>query len=261
MKQEDIQDKMEAYLLNNLSEADKQAFEEQLRTDEELQQELSRLQLEHRAMQLLLRDDLRAQMNAWKIEKNTAPQETGQTATVSEARRVLMPVRWARLAAAASVLLVLAFVANWVWNSQSPSGDALAAEFYVSPSAGIHRGESDLDNEAYRAGSALIQQKQYDQAIEQLSSIADSALLWPARMQMADAYYKKGDFAKAADAAGQVVAQTSDPLMRQSAEWLQAMALLASGAPEAEWKPTLERIAADTNHGYDEKAKSLLKKL
>jgi len=261
MKQQDIQETMEAYLLNNLSDADKQAFEARLRGDEALQQDLSRLQMEHRAMQMLVRDDLRAQMNAWKTEKNAASEDTEQAAPAHQARRVLMPVRWARMAAAASILLVIAFVANWIWTSQGTSADALAAEFYVSPSAGNHRGESDQDTESYQKAVALIQQKQYDQAIEQLSTIADSALLWPARLQMADAFYKKGDFANAADAARQIIEQTQDPLMRQSAEWLEVMARLASGAPDAEWKPILRRIAADTDHGYSDKAKELLKKL
>lgn len=260
MKQ-DIQETMEAYLLNNLSVEEKREFEARLRSDEALQQDLSRLQLEHRAMQLLLRDDLRTQMNAWKAEKNAAPDVSEQAAPAREARRVLLPVRWARLAAAASILLVLAFVANWLWNSQSPSGDALAAEFYVSPAAGNHRGESEQDTESYQKAVALIQQKQYDQAIEQLSAIADTDLLWPARMQTADAYYKKGDFAKAAATAAEIAAQTQDSLMRQSAEWLQVMALLASGAPKSEWMPMIQRIAADADHGYESKAKELLKKI
>ena len=261
MKQQDIQETMEAYLLNNLTAEEKQEFEARLRSDEALQQDLSRLQMEHRAMLMLVRDDLRAQMNAWKAEKNLATEDSHEGAPAREARRVLLPVRWARLAAAASILLVLAFVANWIWTSQSPSGDALAADFYVSPSAGNHRGESDLDTESYQKAVALIQQKQYDQAIEQLSVIADAALLWPARLQMADALYKKGDFGKAAATAAEVIAQTQDPLMRQSAEWLEVMARLASGAPDAEWKPILQRIAADTAHGYSDKAKELLKKL
>lgn len=261
MKQQDIQETMEAYLLNNLSEADKQAFEAQLRSDEALQKDFSRLQMEHRAMQLLLRDDLRMQMNAWKAEKNAAPDTNEPAAPAHEARRVLLPVRWARLAAAASILLVLAFVANWFWNTQSPDGATLAAEFYVSPPAGNHRGESDEDTDSYQKAVALIQQKQYDLAIEKLIAIADPALLWPARMQTADAYYKKGDFAKAAATAAEVAAQTQDPLMRQSAEWLQAMALFASGASDPEWMPIVQRIAADANHGYQNKAQELLKKL
>ncbi len=262
MNQQDINEIMEAYLLDNLPPAEKQSFEERIRKDEELAQALSQLQLEHRAMQLLQRDALRTDMNAWKAEKKAATTAAAtQAPPAHKARRVLLSATWTRWAAAASVLLLIGFVAQWVMTRANVSNETLAAEFYVSPSPGMHRGDSEQDNAAYIEAATLLQQGKYDLAVEKLSSISDPKLAVPARLQMVDAYYKKADFGNAEKTARQIIGQTEDRLIRENAEWMLVTILLASDQHNDEFKRLIERIATDNNHGYQAKAEALLKKL
>ena len=77
--------KIEDYLFGNLSESDKQVFETEIANNETLATDVALQSLEHRAMKLAVRDDLRAQMSAWKQENLEA--ET----TTQEAKIVQMP--------------------------------------------------------------------------------------------------------------------------------------------------------------------------
>ncbi|MBX2927402.1 MAG: hypothetical protein KF852_06155 [Saprospiraceae bacterium] len=259
----DTFDTIEDYLLENLSEEERTAFEAQLQTDEALAEAVARQRLEHRAMQLSLQDDLRAQMAEWKKEKTgKAANGATQTGPPREAKRITLSSRLTRIALAASILLVVAMVARWAFFNPSLSNEELAAAYYESPPAGIARGtESGPDKIVFDEALAQIQRGAYSEALQSLSNISDSTLLVPVLFQMIDAHYKLGNYQQAADAARNILSISSDPLLEQRAEGLLLINKLAAGQRDAEFESLLQRIVKDENHAWHRKAGELMKRL
>ena len=129
--------KIEDYLFGNLSEADKQAFETEIANNETLATDVALQSLEHRAMKLAVRDDLRAQMSAWKQE-NLAAETTTQDAKIVQmpqpsAKVVPLNRRLFMWAAAASVLILAVFAGRQLLVP-SRSSLEIAQGFYDDPS-------------------------------------------------------------------------------------------------------------------------------
>ncbi len=114
-------DRIEAYLFDLLSATEKNAFEAELATNTELQEQLNLHRLEHEAIQLLEEDRIRAQFAEWKQELMTTPEEEPKLVPINRTR-----TSWRyRIGIAASLLLLLTAGSFW-WATQTYSNQALA---------------------------------------------------------------------------------------------------------------------------------------
>ncbi|MBK7937421.1 MAG: hypothetical protein IPJ82_10175 [Lewinellaceae bacterium] len=108
-RDEQIFDKIEAYLRGNLSAPDAAAFEAEIAADPELARLVKTHRLERQGLEWLVERDLLAKMNTW--EREAEQQETTPALRISFVRR------W--WAAGVAALLVLG-VFGW-WLLQAPS--------------------------------------------------------------------------------------------------------------------------------------------
>lgn len=255
---DDILDKIDDYLMGYLSPEDKAAFEKDIAADEELAAAVAVQKLQHRAWQLAERDTLRSEMADWKKEKTTnlsiemplKSEETGAK-VVSMSRRIY------QLAAAASVLLVVAFVANWLFFS-IPSDAELFKKYYDEPSF-TTKGNAELTplDEAIR----YIETQNYNEAIRVLESINDASLNTQKLFLLSHCYFKKADYSHAISALETVINQSNDISSIQQAEWKIVLIQLTAGQKNATFKSLLNKIANDPNHAYQSKASDLSKQL
>ncbi len=252
--------KIDDYLFGNLSEADKLAFEDQMATDEGLAKAVAVQRLEHRAMTLAIRDDLRAQMSAWKqelVETDIAP-KTAKVVEMPQATAKVIPLsrqiyKWA---AAAAVLLV-AIVGGRLLFAPAASPLALAQSFYEEPalsSKGV--GNNTLLTESEN----LLVEGKYQEAINRLLLLQDSTTAVQRLFLLGHAYFKQGNFPTAATTFEQIGTYKTDDFNKQRAEWLFLLSRLATGQKDKTFEGLLDKIRSSTSV-YRSKAEALKKRL
>lgn len=252
---DDILDKIDDYLMGYLSPEDKATFEKEIAENEELATAVAIQKMQHRAWQLAERDNLRSEMAEWKKEKtsilSTASTEEKEAKVIPLSRRIYP------LVVAASVLLVVAFVANWLFFS-SPSDAELFKKYYDEPSFATKGGggTSPLD-EAMR----FIENQNYNEAIKVLESINDAELNNQKLLLLSHCYFKKSDYNSAISSLKTIINSSNDMNAVQQAEWRVILIQLTSGQKNAEFKTLLNKIATDPSHIYQGKATELMKNL
>ena len=255
---EDILDKIDDYLLGKMSESDKNAFEKEMAEDEELATDVAIQKMQHRAWQLAERDNLRSEMTEWKKQKTTELTVASTTESKkSGAKIVSMSRRIYQLAAAAAVLLVIGFAANWAFFSIPSDGD-IARQFYEEPSFGTKGAGSGTPlDEAIQ----LIEKQNYVDAIKILETINDPSLNVQRLFLLSHCYFKKADYASSIVALKTIQSTTTDPLSIQQAEWKIVLTKLTAGQKDDEFKTVLKKISNDPTHTYQAKAMEMSKAL
>lgn len=128
MNNEDIYDKIEAYLKGNLSEEERAAVEREIQTNPEVALEFQWQQVELDAMEVMLERDLRGKINQWLDEDEPLPPPENDTHTPPNTWR---PGRlWiAALLGAVVVLAVAAWRMDWFgYKSESVPTEKTPAE-------------------------------------------------------------------------------------------------------------------------------------
>jgi tetratricopeptide (TPR) repeat protein len=246
-------DRIETYLFGQMNANDASAFEQETKNDKELAAELEQHRLEHRAMELLLQQELRANLNDWKSEKESL-QQSGSTTTkvvsMGSARK------WFQLAAAASVALLLGFFVRSLFFADGSDFNQLAMEQFGSNVPSV-RGETMPLSAIYD----LMAQKQYRQALEMISSgtiVADAPILADLR---GECQFLLKDYTAAAMTYTQLLstpALASD--LRENAEWRLALSYLAQENKQEDARSQLEKIIA-ADGTYAKRAKDIKGKM
>ena len=257
---ENIFDSIDDYLLGALTQTDKQAFEKSMANDPDLAAAVAVHQLEYRAGQLVLRDDLKAQMATWRVEKEA--RQAAEAASISpltvvgkKAKIVPMRRRIFQYASAAVILLAIGFMARWAMQPQALSGVGITQKFYDEPSFGT---KSGADTSLITAAERLVEvQKDYKLALLTLQKIKDTALIGRKLALKAHCEYKMGDFQAAATTLQMFIDATNDPLSKQPAEWHWLLMKVAANQRDAAFETLLQRIENDDKHQFQDDAKKL----
>jgi tetratricopeptide (TPR) repeat protein len=231
-------DRIEAYLLGQMSAADATAFEQALQLDEKLAQEVAMQRLEHRTMELLHREALRANMQQWKAE--AAEEDTAESARPG---LKVVPMKssgrlFFRLAAAASITLVLGFFARQFFMA-GPGNEAMAmAEFGFTEST-FRGNDTDLLAPAYEA----LAKKEYRTALTLLEQIQKDYQAATVLNLRGECHFYLREYAQAASLYQQLLqSNPTDGDLREKAEWRLALSYLAQGGQEAEVKRLLDKV-------------------
>ncbi|MFN0217151.1 MAG: hypothetical protein ACKVT2_23075 [Saprospiraceae bacterium] len=259
-------DKIEQYLLGNLSDKERLEMEQNLREQPELAAELELRRLEFDTAEELIATDIRAQFQRLQEEE-----ENGS-------RMQVWRKRWYWFAAVVA-LLVSFFLLYWQWapppppppppppdpteilpkvtlpNSDTtrekqpkhqdddPKRRALAANFYRNferGSLGNLRGNG-AQNPLNHAIEAL-ERSAYEDALKALEKIGKGDLQYGrAQMLRAHAHFRLNDFSKAAACADYVAAFEKTPLL-ENGQWLYILSMIGAG----EMKSNKFRVASDT---------------
>ena len=240
-------DRIEAFLFGQTTTDEAQNLEEQAAQDAALAAEIRQQELEHRAMELLVQDDLRSQMAAWKAEK-AIEQPTAKVVKMDTSRSLFY-----RIAAAATVTLVLGFFARSMFMGSSPESLALQSleESGVSARSG---GDGNALDPVY----AAMEQKDYRSALQQLNQIptADQTRQTAALLR-GECHLRLKEYPAAAAALQQMLQSSPSDDLREKAEWLLLVTYVAEGQHTAEANALFAKILGDAGHPFGGSAQKL----
>lgn len=255
-------DKIEAYLAGELSAAEAKAFDAQIAADEALSLEIDQHTIAHDAIEVLIEEDLRNQLQQLKAEEATAA--TAETKVVPLAptstekvvsmqprkRRSLFP----RLAAAASVAILLGFFGL---QYNATSNDTLLDTYYTGDDMGVNIRGGNVTQTPLADGATAFNAKKYTKATDFYKSVPSTSERYnEAQFYVGHSLYKNAQFAEAAAQYGKVAA-IGDIRYTDKAEWYQVLSLLANDQLDTTFNTVLNKIKTDTNHSYHQKAQEL----
>lgn len=111
------------YLEGNMDKVESKAFEEELRANPSLSERVAIIQLEHRAAEIFMAEDLKVQMDLW---------EKGEPFSASEPKiKKPLPITYLWSGVAAAVILFLALFYLGIFNRQASTTLALARDFHA----------------------------------------------------------------------------------------------------------------------------------
>ncbi|MEL7220394.1 MAG: tetratricopeptide repeat protein [Bacteroidota bacterium] len=244
---EELYQTIENYLDGKLTTDAKQAFEQRLKAEPEVQMELDAFRLSREVIEEGIADQLRQDFGKWAAE------------TPSQQSAKVVPLRSYRtaLAIAASLLFLVVFAfLQWRTADQSYNSLALATQYHNSD-LGITRSGANDSSELSQATTA-VQAENYPLALSSLSAIDDtSAYYADAQLLLADVYYRTNELDEASQTVEPLLA-ASDNLLQEKAEWLKVLIALKAGEKnEPGFKQLLQTISTDTNHSYQPQAAQL----
>jgi len=256
-------DKIEAYLAGELSAADANAFDAQVAADESLSLEIDRHTIAHDAIEVLIEEDLRSQLQQLKAEETTtsstadtkvvtlAPKSTEKVVTMQpRKRRSLFP----RLAAAASVAILLGFFGL---QYNATSNGAILNELQTSGDMIVKVRGGNATETPLADGATAFNNKDYKKAIAFYQSIPrDTERYNEAQMYIGNSLYKNAQYAEAATQYGKVAA-SGDIRYTDQAEWYQVLSLLANDQLDTNFYSLLNKMTTNKKHSYHEKAQEL----
>ena len=260
---EEQYDIIDAYLTNELSAADRVAFENDMKADIELRAEVDR----QRDIRLGLRalgieralEQAKAQYNA-----TSAPIET---ATASAHQPIVRPlISWRYWAAAASVVVVLGVGYFTYQQTTSRQADIAYAETFSSdPTADLMKDfpsgkVSPSVHSQFMDAMTKYKSGKYDEVIDQLKTLpADKQTIQYRNYFLGLSYLANKQPVEAIPLLAK--AQTaSTGKLQQKAEWFLALAYVKNEQKEKAL-PILKRISADKAHPLQSLAKRVLKKI
>lgn len=245
-------DKIEAYLNQSLSTADKANFEQDLKTNPQLKQEVLNHVLANEALGLVIEDKV-----SGKLEKLAQQrQEAEPLPTIKSS--------WIKTLSIAASILFLLFTGSMIWTNQKYSNEALAMNAYAESTLPIVRSDVKV-NPNYANGLLYFSKRDYTQAIDKLSKIqsSDPSFL-EARYVLAHINWQTKNYKKAGELFETLLATSNLPstIDRQELEWNKTLIMLQEkGANDPAFQQVFTKILDTPQHGYYQKASNLSKQL
>ncbi len=249
MKLENYYDRIDQYHAGELSPGDRQNFERELGSNDELRQaeELYRLSLS--ALDYGVEESLRKDLKKWEKEGNQA---TSGGRIITLRRSIFI------LSAAAAVLLLVFFARPFLMPA--PSGDELFASYYEAPDAQSMRGGSVPQNALTAAKKALAEEN-YADAIEDFARIPEGDPLYvEAQYYLGHALVGLKNYS-AAKKAFAIAADSNESKFKEKGEWNYVLACLKLGPMDAAIESKLKTIAQDEGSSFAKDAREILKKM
>jgi TolA-binding protein len=247
---EDLYDLIENYLDGRLPENEKAAFEERLRQEPSLQEEVEAMRVARQTIEVGIADRLRAELQTMAAENpGVAGPVKGRVVSL---KRIM--------AVAAGFLLLLAIGAYWQ-AQLNYSGPALAVQFYDDAALAGTRSGIQSANEL-SPGLSALQAEDYPTAIAAFSAIPDSSAYFSdAQYLLANALYLSGRYDEAIPVL-QALQGCPDPLIAEKADWLLALSYLNNGRKEdPAFTGLVNDIALNADHAFHPQAVQVQQKL
>lgn len=243
MDKQDLQEKIDLYLSDQMSEADRLAFEAAMSTDQQLQQ-----QVEDQAH---LRGIVRS-YGAEQLKKRLQKIEQQSTGTTKN------PYWWLYLI----IGLILAGLAYWVVQSEEEAAtpQQLYAQYY-QPFQPLGLNTRNQSAEGWQSEFiSAYQTKDYKASLAMFANRPDSLSSEKQYELMAAIAYLETDQKGAAVSLFAAVASSEDHYFSDEGNWYLGLLQLESGNV-SQAKTYLEKVAEDDQSEYQQQAKDLLERL
>lgn len=247
-------DKIEAYLSGGMTGSERQAFEAELAADPALAEEVDLMRLAGEAVELSISDSLRTQMQEWReAEQRSARKDEAKVVTLKPRNKLRR-----LMAIAAGVLLLLAAGGFWYANDQYGAGKLAMAYYEDLSNYRDIQSSGDPLNEAVQN----IRSGAYGAADEYLQNVPPSDPRYAdARYLLGHSLYQQGQSAEAINVLGELE-NTQNLNLKEKAEWLIVLSYLQDQeADDADVRELLDKMVADPDHSYHQKAVELDRKL
>ena len=245
-------DKIDDYLFEIMNEEERQTFEDTLKTDKELAEAVALQKVEHRAMQLIIQKDLKANMNEWKKEK-FASEDSSEKVT---AKVIPMGERRSRrkffqLASAAVVTLLFGFFFGNQWVNQNYGSQALAESSFISTSSNSRSNGNDNSNlpAPFQEALSAMMKDDYTQAIQLLAEINNPEFQETAKLLQAECYFKLKNYNQSIQICNSIINTSQDSSNKEKSEWYLTLSYLAS-ENTGNGNQMLNQILSNPNHAY-----------
>jgi hypothetical protein len=235
-------DWIEKYIAGELSEAEKQGFDNRMAEDEELAKEFEKHQGAHKALDFLVAQNLKAQLQEME--------EESKVVSLRSRRRARLTI----VSVAASVLvLVGAFFVIFPQNKLSHT--ELAAAYYEVPDFGT-RGDTGASPEdtPLIAGLNALQNNAIGEAITQLGEVevTDPDYL-VAQYYLGHAFYADAQYDRAQQSFS-IVGNSNDLRYVEEAQWYELLSCLAQNA---ECEELINGLIGDESHSFHTQAEEI----
>lgn len=259
MNTEKYFDRIEQYFAGEMNAAEERAFEAEMETNSELKETVEGYHLADEALELLIGDNLRNELQEWGQEAAGAKVVSIQKEQKREAKVISLRSYASRFAMAASVLLLIGFFTFQFMGSQY-SNESLRTAYYENPDfsqLGI-RGDDEFSlDDAYTA----LKANDLDKGMSLLQEIpADNNFYAEAQYRLGEVYLVKKEYKNAIKAFDNVVT-TGHTSFVEDAEWNKIVAYLGTDNLNDDFHITLDNIVNDDGHAHYKKAKKLKEEL
>lgn len=253
-----IFDKIEAYLSGEMTETEATTFDKEVATNKELAAAVDRHLLAHDAIEVMIEDNLRAEMKDWSAAENKNKEakihQLGQKKeSGGKVRRLVY-----RLAAAASVALVVGFF-GLQFSNTNYSNTALSAGAYnfdLSATRSTNTAQNPLATglKAYEAAN-------YTAAIQFFQNIPTANPQYSeAQYYLGHSLYQNKDYDQAINTFEKVI-RSNDVRYKEAAEWYQVVNYVAAKKEGNDFTRLLNQLVTDEGHPYHKNAVELDAKL
>lgn len=256
---EEYFDKIEQYLTGNMLEEERSSFEAELAQNKELKDSLEAHRLAHDAMEVLIEDNLRAELK--KMQAEVYPTGEKGPSEKEEAKVVTIRRLWPRLAVAASVLLLIGFF-TFQWAGNNYSTPAIAGNFYNAEDLANVRNSKAIEY-SLEDGVSLIREEKYAEALQFFRAVPDSSdFALKAQYFIGLSLDQLDQNAEAREALKTVINNEIDPLLSEKAEWLTVLTYLKTNDTDnPEFTTLLTKISDNPDHSYQPQAIKLKQQL
>lgn len=253
-----IFDRIEAYLSGEMNETEATAFDKEIATNKELAAAVDRHLLAHDAIEVLIEDNLRAEMKDWSAAANKNKEakihQLGQKKESSgKVRRLFYS-----LAVAASVAIMVGFFGLQFSNSNY-SDTALAAGAYNFDLSATR--SANTDQNPLATGLKAYENADYAAAIQFFQNIPTANPQYnEAQYYLGHSLYQNKDYDQSMNAFQQVI-NTNDIRYKEAAEWYQVVNYVAAKKEGSDFTRLLNQLVTDEGHPYHKNATELDTKL
>ncbi len=244
--------KIIAYLNNELTRQERKTFERQIREDAALRQEVKF----YRSLSKVV---------GWKAAMKEAHQEQGITAVANPDIRPakVRPLGFRQVLSLAASFLVLA-VCGMMWFTNTPTLTNVA----VAPNL---KTKLNLNEGAWRSGETVeisplqegfddIDADRFEEAIQFFQNITiEDELYDDAQLSSAYAAYKMEKYTRTIQYAREAISHSDEPVLHQKAEWLIIKSKLANKEQDNAFNSLLQKIAKQDTHLFQNEAKILVR--
>lgn len=234
-------DLIEKYMTGELSEVEKQSFDNRLAEDEALAEAFQLHQSAHKALDVLVAQNLKAELQEME--------EESKVVSLRKRRRTRLTI----VSVAASVLvLVGAFFV--IFPQDNLSNAELAAVYYEAPDFGTRGGAAASPENPLTAGVNALQNNAVEEAITQLGEVKETDPDYlVAQYFLGHAFYTDAQYDRAQQSFS-MVGSSSDLRYVEEAQWYELLSCLAQNAECGE---LLSGLIEDESHPFHTKAKEI----
>jgi len=239
MNEEKKYEQIQSYLSGTLTEPEHSSFEQELANSSTLQEEMDLHLLSNDAIDLVVEDDLRAELNNLAQQNKQKKNENQGGRVVSMRRRIYT------LSIAASILLVIGFFTA-TFQASKYDNDSIASGYYSNDLLERVRGANSAS--LLQEGMDFLLADDYSEAIGYFDQVTDPALIAEAHYGAAHAHYNLENYQAAMTNFANVV-DSKDPRFKEKAELFYVLSALAADQMEDDRFNTLfDKLLSDEGH-------------